>query len=127
MNPLADLRFDRRDGVPVAMVTGEVDLSNAGDLRATLERGLANEDPGLVLDLSATTYLDSSGIKLIFDLGRSLGRRQQQLRVVVPDGSPLQRTVVLVEMQAALPVDPTAADAVAAIAEELGPRDADRP
>lgn len=75
-----------------------------------------------MLDLSGATYLDSSGIKLLFDLASALGRRQQRLRVVVPDGSPLRRTIVLVEMQAVLPVDPSTADAVAAIAAELGPR-----
>ena len=119
---LADLHFERRDGVPVAALTGEIDLSNASDLRGALERAVGSEDPGLVLDLSAATYLDSSGIKLLFDLGGALGRRQQQLRLVVPDGSPLARTIVLVEMRAVLPVDATAAEAVAAIADELGPR-----
>ena len=123
MSPLADLDVERRNGVPVAALSGEVDLSNASQLRGALERAVGSEDPGLVLDLSATTYLDSSGIKLLFDFGGALGRRQQQLRLVVPGGSPLARTIVLVEMRTVLPVDPTADEAIAAIAAELGPRE----
>ncbi len=125
MSPLADVRLARQGGVRVAAIAGEIDLSNAADLRSALERAVASEDPGLVLDLSGASYLDSSGIKLVFDLARALARRQQQLRVVVPEDSRLARTVMLVEMRSAVPVDQTTGDAVTAIGAELGPRSAD--
>ncbi|HEX4717991.1 MAG TPA: STAS domain-containing protein, partial [Thermoleophilaceae bacterium] len=51
---------------------------------ARLKEAVPNSAIGLVLDLSETSYLDSSGVHLIFDLASALRRRQQILHLVVP-------------------------------------------
>ena len=45
------------------------------------------------IDLSATTYLDSAGLNLLFALGEELRGRQQQLGLVVTEGSPIARMI----------------------------------
>ncbi len=70
----------------VAAVEGEIDGSNAADLRLALSERLPSTASALVLDLSQVRYLDSSGIHLLFDLGRRLAARRQAIRLVVPDG-----------------------------------------
>ncbi|GAA2722430.1 STAS domain-containing protein [Cellulomonas aerilata] len=80
---------------PVARMTGEVDLSNVEDLGRRLERSVSNRARGLVLDLSGVTYLDSTGLRLIYRLARQLGDRQQRLRLVVPDDSRIRRVLTL--------------------------------
>jgi anti-anti-sigma factor len=106
------------DEVIVARIIGEVDLSNAAELGAELATGVQNSALGLVIDLTATSYLDSSGIHLVFDLAERLRRRQQQLRVVVPLGAPVRRVLRIVEMDSAVPVVPTVEEAVAQIRAE---------
>jgi anti-anti-sigma factor len=103
------------DDVIVARITGEIDLSNARDVGDTLAGAVPNTALGLVIDLTATEYLDSSGVHLLFELAERLQRRQQRLRVVVPEGGPIRRVLRIVELDAAVPILPTVDEAVAQI------------
>lgn len=84
----ADLQISGRDGIVIARVVGEIDLSNAADLRMAITEATPNEALGVVLDLGAVTYIDSAGIHLLYRLGESLRNRGQTLRVVIPPASP---------------------------------------
>jgi anti-sigma B factor antagonist len=90
--------------VVVARIAGEVDLASASMIGDELAGAVSNHALGLVIDLTETTYLDSSGVSLIFDLAERLRRRQQQLRLVVPDDAPLRRVLRIVDAAATVPV-----------------------
>ena len=77
---IAGFEFEQRDSVLIAAVEGEIDSSNAAELRLALSERLPSAASALVLDLSDVTYVDSSGIHLLFDLGRRLAARRQALR-----------------------------------------------
>jgi anti-anti-sigma factor len=81
---LADLQLSSRGGIVIACVTGEIDMSNAADLRTAITDATPNDALGVVLDLSDVDYIDSAGIHLLYRLGESLRDRGQTLRVVVP-------------------------------------------
>jgi anti-anti-sigma factor len=81
---LATLHVELRGNAAVARLAGEVDASNAPGFAAQLKETVPNSAMALVLDLSETTYIDSSGVHLIFDLADALRRRQQGLQLVVP-------------------------------------------
>jgi len=93
--PLADIQLSSHEGTVIARVTGEIDMSNAADLRTAVTEATPNEAPGVVLDLSGVDYIDSAGIHFLFRLGESLRRRAQTLRVVVPPDSPAGETLRL--------------------------------
>jgi anti-anti-sigma factor len=103
------------DDVVIARLSGEVDLSNATEVGDGLSASVPNTALGLVLDLTATTYLDSSGVHLIFDLSERLRTRQQQLRIVVPAGAPVRRVLRIVELDDTVPVLASVEEAVEAI------------
>ena len=88
-----ELRLDRVEGTPIAQLAGEIDLSNAAIIKRSIADSVANRDLTLVLDLSDVTYLDSAGIAMLFDLSRRLAQRLQQLILVVPESSLLQRSL----------------------------------
>jgi len=92
---LADLSIETRGPVVVARVRGDVDMSNAGQLRDELHGATHNDALGLVLDLSEVEYLDSAGIHLIHRLRDGLRTRGQQLRLVIPGDSPVNDTLRL--------------------------------
>ena len=115
MSLLADIAIAEREGVPVASIRGEVDVSNADDLGNQLHSLVPNSAPGLILDLLETTYFDSSGVRLLFDLGERLRRRQQTLRVVVEEGSFLADLLSTINFVVFAPVDVDIGDAVAAM------------
>ena len=92
---VADLDFSTRDKVLIAHLTGEVDLSNAGQLSTALTDATVNELMVLVLDLRDVDYFDSAGIQLIYHLRESLRSRGQTLRLVIPSTSPVHHALRL--------------------------------
>jgi anti-anti-sigma factor len=99
-----EISVERRDGTLVAQLGGEIDMANAAHVRDELLASVPNDALALVIDLSTCRYLDSAGIEVLFDLSRRLGRRRQQLRLVVPPGSPLRRVIELTEVASVAPV-----------------------
>jgi len=101
------------DDVVVARIEGEIDMSNAQSLGNRLRGLLTNRSVALIVDLGPTTYLDSSGIALLFALADELRRRQQQLHVVVPEGSPLARVLAITGLSRTVPTHLTVDGALA--------------
>lgn len=82
----------------VACLRGDVDTSNAVEIGMELTRAVSNAASGLIVDLTNVSFMDSSGIRFLFDLAARLERRQQQLRLVLPHDSYLFRTLSLVQL-----------------------------
>jgi anti-sigma B factor antagonist len=100
----AEIVLDRRDASVVARLSGEVDMSNASYVRDQLLASIPNDALALVLDISACRYLDSAAIEVLFEVSRRLGRRRQELRLVMPPESPLRRVMELTEVHTAAPL-----------------------
>jgi anti-sigma B factor antagonist len=118
MTPVGEVRLERHDRVLVAHVVEELDLSNVNDARDAIAAAVTPDMSGAVLDLSETTYIDSTGIRMIFDLIRSLQARSQQLRLVVHDEAIVRRIVVLTKLDETVPIDPDVRSAIAALTGE---------
>jgi anti-anti-sigma factor len=80
---LADARFSIHGNVVVAHLLGEIDMSNADGITRALLDSTTNDALGLVLDLRAVDYLDSTGIRLIYSVRESLRTRGQGLRLII--------------------------------------------
>jgi anti-sigma B factor antagonist len=87
MKPLADLTVESVGGVRVAALSGEIDVSNATELRARVSELTAEEGGGLALDLTAVDYLDSSGLGMLLNLASTFANRGKELRLVVEKDS----------------------------------------
>jgi anti-sigma B factor antagonist len=118
VSTLARLDDEMHDEVPVARLQGEVDASNVKEIGDRLRGLLSNRSVALIVDLSATTYLDSAGINMLFALAEELRGRQQRLALVVGTESPIARMVTLTGLDQTVPVCPTLADALGEIREE---------
>ncbi|MGW3963489.1 STAS domain-containing protein [Amycolatopsis sp. NPDC005003] len=66
------------DGDRVLTVTGEIDMSNAAEFGTALDRELA-AGPGVTVDLTGVTYLDSAGVAVLFDRAAD-----HELRLIAP-------------------------------------------
>jgi anti-anti-sigma factor len=109
--------FDHRGDVVVARLDGEIDSSNAGELQGALAAQVPRTASVLALDLSRVTYLDSSGIELLFELGRGLAARRQVIRLIVPETSPVRRVLELCAVESVAPIDGDLTAVLAAAAE----------
>jgi len=104
MSELVDLVIEDRDGVVVAQVSGELDIAGASRTGDTIAEAVPTAARGLVVDFSGLEFIDSSGVAMLFGLARRLGGRRQQLRVVAPEGGPVNRVLDIVEFDRAAPV-----------------------
>jgi anti-anti-sigma factor len=100
---LATLSEESHGDVTVARVRGEIDASNRDVLSRHLRAMLTNRSMALVVDLTATSYLDSAGINLLFELAADLRERQQQLHLVVPPDAVIARAISITGLDSAAP------------------------
>ena len=111
---------------PTVSLTGEVDLSNVDELATGLYAAVDNSCHGLVLDLSGVTYLDSTGLRLLYRLMRQLEERQQQLRVVIGPGTPVHGVLVMGGLAPGRPLFPSVRQAQVHQPRPLEPGQPDR-
>ena len=112
---LADLQIEPLDDLLVARISGEVDSSNATELRIAILDALSNSVRAVVLDLTEVSYLDSTAIALIFELARGLESRRQGLRLSVAGDGPTRRVLELCRVDAVAPLDEDPQAAIAAL------------
>lgn len=113
---LADFQVSYRDNVVIASLTGEIDMSNATDLRNALTEAMPNDALGMVLDLTSVDYVDSAGIHLLYRLGEALRDRGQTFRVVIPPDSPASDALRLAGIKRHVDVVEQVDDGVTAVA-----------
>jgi anti-anti-sigma factor len=115
MADMATAVVERHDGLRVVRLAGEVDLSNAPRLERDISDVASNDDAGLVLDLSETEYLDSAGIRMLFELAERLRGRRQMLALVVPPKSLIEHSLRVTEVDQAMTMRETLGEAIEAI------------
>ena len=115
MRELSDVELIARNGVWIASIRGEIDLSNADSTLKTLVDVVDEDADGLVIDLSELEYLDSAGVRLLFKLGRAVSASGGSLRAVVPADAKIRGVLELANVEATLPLDHTTEAAIEAL------------
>jgi anti-anti-sigma factor len=113
---LANIETETRDRVVVARIDGELDLSNATEVRNAISARIKNDAVGLVLDLSETTFIDSAGLHALFDIRTQLQNRGQEMRLVVPGTAMIGETLRIVGIPPSIGVS----ESLQAALESLG-------
>jgi anti-sigma B factor antagonist len=116
MNDLVGLDIEHRDAVVIARLTGELDISVAESTGRKIAEAVPNSARGVVVDMAALDFMDSSGVSMLFGLARQVGSHRQQLVVVAPTGRPVARVLQIVEFDRAAPVREDVEAAIEAIA-----------
>lgn len=74
-----------REGADVVRLSGEVDMSNAGEIAEALA---ATASDRVILDLTGLRYVDSAGIREIDEAHRRLASTGRALVLVAPPATP---------------------------------------
>lgn len=119
MSRLAEVTVERHPGAVVVAIAGEIDLSNVDEIRTALVEAVDHDTTGLVLDLGATTYLDSTGIRMLFELAHKMQTRRRRLRIVVTDQALVRRVIVLTQLEDRVPIDATVERSLLAMSDDL--------
>ena len=92
-------------GRPALTVRGELDLATAPALAAAVDSHLAATPSALVLDLSPTTFMDSSGARELVRIARRSAAAGVPLHVLVPHQTGGVRLIIdLLELDKVLPI-----------------------
>jgi anti-sigma B factor antagonist len=92
-SPTLSANLERRPGVAVVDVTGELDLDGAPILCAAIESAALDEH--VVVDLSRVGFCDSTGLKALLDAAREIAARGRRLVVVAPEDGPVRRVIAM--------------------------------
>jgi anti-sigma B factor antagonist len=112
---LAQVEVVQQGGAAIVSIRGEIDLSNTSAIRSEVIDALPHGAPGLVVDLTATSYIDSSGVRLLFDLAERVQARRQRLALVVTETALVRRVLILTKLDDAVPLHATVEDALASL------------
>lgn len=99
-------------GRTVIALSGEIDLENAGDVRKALLAALKHKKDVLV-DLSAVSYIDSSGIASLVE-GLQVARKQKNELSLVAVSTRALRVLELARLDKVFTIHPDIASAIAA-------------
>ena len=99
--PSFELSVQRYDSVATVLVSGELDLATAPQLSAAVaEHGDAKM---LVLDMTATTFIDSTGVRALLEAHHRSAGSGSRLLVVAGDGA-VRRVLELCELDGRLTI-----------------------
>jgi anti-anti-sigma factor len=102
---LIEIQRGTVEGRSTLRVRGELDIATAPQLSAAVADVLASGASSLVIDLSETTFLDSSGARQLVRAARAAGERDASLQVLCPAGNrPVRLVLDLLELHRAVPV-----------------------
>ena len=105
--------------VLVASLAGDIDLVNHEQALRELLRVALDSGPRLVIDLSAVRYVDSNGVRMLFDLAKELDHARVDWAIALGDQSPVARLLKVTAFDEVARVYPSTADAAAALDPEL--------
>lgn len=91
--PGEEVRIEARDCSVLATISGEVDASNAQGIEGRLRSAMTAESSTLVIDFTATTFLDSAGIRMLFAVSNDLAAQGQEMRLVLAPTSLVHRVI----------------------------------
>ncbi len=92
-------------GRPALTVRGDLDIATAPRLEEAAESQLSQQPQSLVVDLTHTTFLDSSGARELVRIARRAATGGVDLQVVCPNANrPVRLVVDLMELRAVVPI-----------------------
>jgi anti-sigma B factor antagonist len=114
---VTDVRYPNTviNGVPVVATPAEIDITNAEGLRSALLKTAADGHSTVVVDMTQTTFCDSSGLQALLAAHKKAQAEGRQLLLVIP-GTTVLRVFAITGMDRVIPNFTSLDDALAATA-----------
>ncbi|HEY5887951.1 MAG TPA: STAS domain-containing protein [Acidimicrobiales bacterium] len=87
-------------------IRGEIDLANHAAVQAQVNQGIDNRTTAVRIDLTDVTFIDSTGLRVLFALVTTLERLQVGLELCAPPSSPARRVIDLSGLSSLVRVAP---------------------
>ncbi len=91
---MADVKWERKDGVLIAVLSGRIDSGNAGELQSELESGVDLGERALVLDFEHVSFLSSAGLRVCLVIARKFNEPGKEFGICTPS-DPIRDVVAI--------------------------------
>ena len=75
------VKWERKDGILIAMLIGHIDSSNADRFQRIVESGIDAEDRALILDFERVFFISSAGLRISLVLSRKFNESGKKFGV----------------------------------------------
>ncbi len=89
-----DIKWDRKNGVLIAMPNGPIDTITASEFQSALESGVDPEERALILDCELVTFISSAGIRIFMVFAREFKASGKQFGVCALS-DPIRKVIAL--------------------------------
>ena len=107
------LTIERQGKTLIAVASGRVDGTNAGEFQTELTGAIDGDDPSVVLDLGGLSYISSAGLRVILLVAKTMRSKDAQFAVCSPSES-VREIFEISGFAQIIPVHSTQNEAVAA-------------
>jgi len=108
-----------RGRIPVLRISGDIDLASCDELRRQMRPYASDSAVGVILDLRQVSYIDSTGVRTVFEFAALLDDLCNELVVVVDDVQIARRIGVLAKLESVVPIEATLDRALARLGVPL--------
>jgi anti-sigma B factor antagonist len=108
-----EARSEKRDGVLLVAVRGELDLGTAPQLEELLEPALSSSDSPVAIDLTGCEFIDSTGIALIVRAWQALDTDGGPGFALCGLDDQVRRLLRITGLESSIPIHPGADEALA--------------
>jgi anti-sigma B factor antagonist len=106
--------LQQKDGVTLISVSGAIDVASSLELRNVLAEATAEPGARILLDLSAVSLIDSSGVGVLITAHRQADANDALFVLAAPAG-PAARVFELTRTNKLLRIEPTVEEGLAAL------------
>jgi anti-anti-sigma factor len=110
-----DIEVTRDADIAIAAISGEIDLGDGTRFADEVLGKMPDDCTGLIVDLSGLRYIDSAGVRSLFQIAASLDRRDQPLAVCVPPESLLRSVLKITRVEEVATICATRDEALNAV------------
>ena len=75
------VKWERKDGILIAMLIGHIDSSNADRFQSIVESGIDAEDCALILDFERVFFISSAGLRISLIISRKFNESGKKFGV----------------------------------------------
>jgi anti-anti-sigma factor len=105
-------------GRPALTVRGDLDIATAPQFGEAVDALIAAHPDGVIVDLTPTTFLDSSGARELMRISRTAAAADVELHVVAPrSNGPVRLTIDLLDLGQIVPIVTSTAEIPTGIAQ----------
>ncbi|MDE2740194.1 MAG: STAS domain-containing protein [Gemmatimonadota bacterium] len=82
-----DIKWERIQGILVAIILGRIDSSNADEFQRVLDAGTNSADQALLLDFERVSYISSAGLRVGLIMAKQFKAPGKQFGICALSGS----------------------------------------